>query len=153
MDSDVFLYFTVPVGTDFRNRVYKYDWNGQSLENPVLLLDLPGTGPNHDGGKLMIGPDNFLYAVIATSNFNLLSMRDLSRVYDVNIWGGKASLIPRSPAGTTEVNAINTVVPNPTTVPPVDNVVIPVSPLNLNENQIQMGVMLVAVLLILGILS
>ena len=90
---------------------------------------------------------------VATSNFNLLSMRDLSRVYDVNIRGGKASLIPRSPAGTTEVNAINTVVPNPTTVPPVDNVVIPVSPLNLNENQIQMGVMLVAVLLILGILS
>ena len=55
---------------------------------------------------------------VTTSNFNLLSMRDLSRVYDVNIWGGKASLIPRSPAGTTEVNAINTVVPNPTTVPP-----------------------------------
>ena len=90
---------------------------------------------------------------VATSNFNLLSKRDLSRVYDVNIRGGKALLIPRSPAGTTEVNAINTVVPNPTTVPPVDNVVIPVSPLNLNENQIQMGAMLVAVLLILGMLG
>jgi glucose/arabinose dehydrogenase len=59
------------VGTDTRNRVYKYSWNGLNLVNPLLLLDLPGTpGPNHDGGKLMIGPDNFLYVVIGDLNRN-----------------------------------------------------------------------------------
>jgi glucose/arabinose dehydrogenase len=70
--SNVFLYFTEqlqPPGSDPRNRVYKYTWNGQNLVNPVLLLDLPGVpGPNHDGGKLMIGQDNFLYAIIGDLN-------------------------------------------------------------------------------------
>jgi glucose/arabinose dehydrogenase len=53
--NSVFLYYTEVVGTDLKNRVYKYTWNGQDLVNPQLLLDLPGTpGPNHDGGKLTI---------------------------------------------------------------------------------------------------
>jgi len=34
-----------------------------------LILDLPAIpGPNHDGGKLTIGPDNYLYAVIGDLN-------------------------------------------------------------------------------------
>jgi len=71
MGNNVFLYYTEAAGTDLRNRVYKYTWNGQDLVNPILLLDLPGTpGPNHDGGKLMIGPDSFLYAVIGDLNRN-----------------------------------------------------------------------------------
>jgi glucose/arabinose dehydrogenase len=69
MSNNVFLYYTETVGLDIRNRVYKYTWDGQNLENPVLLLDLPGTpGPNHDGGKVIIGPDNFLYPVIGDLN-------------------------------------------------------------------------------------
>jgi hypothetical protein len=56
---------------------------------------------------------------VATSNFNLLTMRDLYE-FMMLIFG---------------------------------EVIIPVSPLNLNGNQIQIGGMLVAVLLILGILS
>jgi aldose sugar dehydrogenase len=62
----VFLYFT-EVGQDeeLRNRVYKYQWNGQSLVNPTLILDLPaGPGTNHQGGKLTVGPDGNLYVVI-----------------------------------------------------------------------------------------
>lgn len=68
--KNVFLYYT-EAGEDgeLQNRVYKYTWNGQALENPVLLLDLPAIpGPNHDGGKLMIGPDNYLYGVIGDLN-------------------------------------------------------------------------------------
>ena len=39
------------------------------LVNPTLILDLPAfPGPNHDGGKLTIGPDNYLYAVIGDLN-------------------------------------------------------------------------------------
>jgi glucose/arabinose dehydrogenase len=63
----VFLYYTE--GDPLRNRVYKYQWNGQSLINPTLILDLPAEpGPNHDGGKIVIGPDGHLYAVIGDLN-------------------------------------------------------------------------------------
>jgi aldose sugar dehydrogenase len=67
LQSTVFLYFTEEGGEDgeLRNRVYKYQWNGQSLVNPTLILDLPaGPGTNHQGGKLIVGPDGFLYAII-----------------------------------------------------------------------------------------
>jgi aldose sugar dehydrogenase len=67
LQSTVFLYFTEEGGEDgeLRNRVYKYQWNGQSLVNPTLILDLPaGPGTNHQGGKLIVGPDGYLYAII-----------------------------------------------------------------------------------------
>jgi glucose/arabinose dehydrogenase len=69
--KNVFLYYTEPGAEDgeLKNRVYKYAWNGQTLESPTLILDLPAIpGPNHDGGKLMIGPDNYLYGVIGDLN-------------------------------------------------------------------------------------
>jgi aldose sugar dehydrogenase len=61
----VFLYYTEPVGDQARNRIYRYDWNGTgNLTGGRLILDLPGEpGPNHDGGKMQIGPDGMLYAV------------------------------------------------------------------------------------------
>jgi glucose/arabinose dehydrogenase len=74
MNKDVvFLYYTEPTqnGEQLRNRVYKYQWNDEDrlLVNPTLILDLPAIpGPNHDGGKLTIGPDNHLYAVIGDLN-------------------------------------------------------------------------------------
>ncbi|MGB6628464.1 MAG: PQQ-dependent sugar dehydrogenase, partial [Nitrososphaeraceae archaeon] len=71
-DSKVFLYFTESKpGQALRNRVYRYDWNVQNhlLSNPTLLLDLPAIpGPYHNGGKLVIGPDHYLYAVIGNLN-------------------------------------------------------------------------------------
>lgn len=70
-NKEVLLYYTESQGEDIRNRVYKYEWNGQTLTNPKLILDLPGIpGPNHDGGKLEIGPDNSLYAVIGELRHN-----------------------------------------------------------------------------------
>lgn len=68
----VFLYYTEDSGDEVRNRVYKYDWDGAgNLTGGTLVLDLPGEpGPNHDGGKLMIGPDGMLYAVIGDLNRN-----------------------------------------------------------------------------------
>ena len=73
MDNKVFLYLTesgaqvegISTEGDVRNRVYSYTWDGTSLTNPQLLLDLPsGPGTNHQGGKLKIGPDNQLYVVV-----------------------------------------------------------------------------------------
>jgi len=70
-NKEVFLYYTESQGEDLRNRVYRYDWNGQTLVNPKLLLDLPGLpGPNHDGGKLVIGKDGYLYAIIGELRHN-----------------------------------------------------------------------------------
>ena len=70
--SEVFLYFTESKpGEPLRNRVYRYDWNEQKhlLFNPDLLLDLPAApGPYHNGGKMIIGPDHYLYVVIGNLN-------------------------------------------------------------------------------------
>jgi glucose/arabinose dehydrogenase len=69
----VYLFFTesgaqvegVSTEGEVRNRVYSYAWDGSSLTDPQLLLDLPSTpGTNHQGGKLKVGPDNQLYVVV-----------------------------------------------------------------------------------------
>jgi glucose/arabinose dehydrogenase len=66
----VFLYYTEPVGEQVKNRIYRYEWNGAgNMTGGQLILDLPGEpGPNHDGGKIGIGPDRMLYAVIGDLN-------------------------------------------------------------------------------------
>jgi glucose/arabinose dehydrogenase len=67
----VFLYYTESQGGELRNRVYSFQWNVQSLINPKLILDLPALpGPNHNAGKLAIGPDNYLYAIIGELRHN-----------------------------------------------------------------------------------
>jgi aldose sugar dehydrogenase len=46
------------------NRLYRYNWNGHSLVEPKLLLDLPAEpGPAHNGGVLLIGPDKNIYLI------------------------------------------------------------------------------------------
>ena len=68
----VFLYYTEPDGAQTKNRIYAYDWTGRgTLNNRRLVLDMPGLpGPNHNGGKMKIGPDGMLYAVIGELNRN-----------------------------------------------------------------------------------
>lgn len=70
---DVFLYLSEAAdeNTPVRNRLYKYQWDdvSKSLADPKLLLDLPAApGPNHPGGKITIGPDDYLYTVIGDLN-------------------------------------------------------------------------------------
>ena len=75
----VFLYFTekgsdstnpvnnanVDVQSLVANRLYRYEFVNGTLVNPKLLLDLPATpGPRHNGGAIIIGPDNNLYIPI-----------------------------------------------------------------------------------------
>ncbi|MGI0036161.1 MAG: PQQ-dependent sugar dehydrogenase, partial [Nitrososphaera sp.] len=63
-ETTIFLYYTESSGSEVRNRVYRYDWSGLGeITGGTLVLDLPATpGPNHDGGKLTLGPDGMLYA-------------------------------------------------------------------------------------------
>lgn len=70
----VFLYYTEMSGNDgedrqgkepMGNRLYRYELVDNKLINPTLLLDLPATpGPRHNGGAIIIGPDNNLYVPI-----------------------------------------------------------------------------------------
>jgi glucose/arabinose dehydrogenase len=71
----VFLYFTeaeladsediIEAKDPLGNRLYRYELVNNKLINPVLLLDLPAIpGPRHNGGAIMIGPDNNLYVPI-----------------------------------------------------------------------------------------
>jgi aldose sugar dehydrogenase len=69
--DDVFLYLTQNEGNVLKNRVYKfaYDSREKTLVGGVLVLDLPAEpGPFHNGGKIDIGPDGHLYAVIGDTN-------------------------------------------------------------------------------------
>ena len=71
-NSKVFLYFTESkTDKPLRNKIYEYDWDPDKhlLFNPTLILDLPALpGPYHNGGKLVVGPDHYLYAVIGNLN-------------------------------------------------------------------------------------
>jgi glucose/arabinose dehydrogenase len=69
--DSVFLYFTAGDGEELRNKVvkYSYDRNKRALTNGTVVLDLPGEpGPFHNGGKIAIGPDGYLYAAIGDTN-------------------------------------------------------------------------------------
>jgi glucose/arabinose dehydrogenase len=73
--TNVFLYYTESKDEDgedgskkvapLGNRLYRYELVNDKLANPHLLLDLPAVpNPSHNGGKLVIGPDNNVYVVI-----------------------------------------------------------------------------------------
>jgi aldose sugar dehydrogenase len=99
IDDYVFIYFTEATNSSngdnsIRNRIYRYNWDGTNLFNPVLLLDLPGEpGPYHNGGKIKIGPDNQLYVVIGdlTSPSNLLQ----NHIVDKDVTPNNTSAIIR----------------------------------------------------------
>jgi glucose/arabinose dehydrogenase len=72
---NVFIYYTKSGGTTgvaAGNMLYRYDLttDNSQLINPKLLLDLPANTSNptaesnHNGGKVLIGPDSNVYAVI-----------------------------------------------------------------------------------------
>src|SRR6188472_1197251 len=64
VDGSDFTEQTDPLG----NRLYRYEFVDGRLINPVLLLDLTAIPDNgrgeHNGGKILIGPDNNIYYVI-----------------------------------------------------------------------------------------
>ena len=61
--ESVFLYATVRDG-EVINRIYKYTLAGAELTNEEVFMDLPGTpATNHQGGKLAVSNDGYLYSV------------------------------------------------------------------------------------------
>jgi glucose/arabinose dehydrogenase len=52
------------------NRLYRYELVNNKLVNPNLLLDLPATpGGSHNGGPILIGPDNNIYLPIGEVSY------------------------------------------------------------------------------------
>jgi glucose/arabinose dehydrogenase len=71
--ADVYIYYTknATAGEELRHVLYKYNYDREKrvLANETLILDLPGEpGPFHSGGKIAVGPDGYLYAVIGDTN-------------------------------------------------------------------------------------
>jgi len=78
--SSVYLYFTEANedgGESLGNRIYKYEWDGDSLINPELLKELP-SNVSHNGGAMVVGLDDQVYAVIGdTLRYGLLQNKPL----------------------------------------------------------------------------
>ncbi|HYY50715.1 MAG TPA: PQQ-dependent sugar dehydrogenase [Nitrososphaeraceae archaeon] len=53
-----------PAGEPLGNRLYRYELVDNKLVNPLLLLNLPSDHNQHNGGPVVIGPDQNVYVVI-----------------------------------------------------------------------------------------
>ena len=86
VDSNVYLYFTEVdnKGNILGNRIYKYFWDGSVLANPVLLKELP-SNEYHNGGAMVTGLDNQVYAVIGdTGIYGPLQNKLLENIFPPN---------------------------------------------------------------------
>jgi len=72
MTGHLFLYYTN--ADPLEHRIERYTWDGADLVDPSIVHTLPAEpGPNHDGGIILFGPDEKLYAVIGDLNRNELT--------------------------------------------------------------------------------
>ena len=53
-----------PAGEPLGNRLYRYELVDNKLVNPLLLLNLPSDHNQHNGGPVVIGPDQNVYVII-----------------------------------------------------------------------------------------
>ncbi len=67
VDLSVYLYFTESEkdgGQTFANNVYKYTWDGNTLNNPILLNTLSSESSWHNGGGITSNKEGIVYVVI-----------------------------------------------------------------------------------------
>lgn len=89
--TNVFLYYTEfkptyhSLGVTLGNRLYRYEWSGNNLINPKLLLDLPiNPAPSHVGGKMKIGPDSNLYLSVGDMDGSFNSTKYETKAQNYN---------------------------------------------------------------------
>ncbi len=87
-DSKVYIYFTaadIDAGKAIENRIYRYDWNGEKLVNPVLLKTLPSDNYFHNGGA-MTSFNGKTFAVIGDNgNYGRLQNRNADWKNDTSV--------------------------------------------------------------------
>ena len=65
-DSDVYLFLTESFhdgGLSIGNKIYKFNWNGNSLIKEKLIKKLPSDGTSYIGGAMTVDNSGTLYAV------------------------------------------------------------------------------------------
>lgn len=71
---------------NFLTRIVRYDYNGNTLSNPTIILDnMPGSN-DHNSGRLVIGPDLKLYYTIGdmgAGQFNNTTRTNNAQTLDV----------------------------------------------------------------------
>lgn len=115
-----FLYYTEldNSGIVIGNRLYRYELLDNKLVNPLLLLNLPATSPikghenNHNGGKVVIGPDHNVYVVIGDVGGRMGNIQNIMRGNAPDGTSGilrvtqNGKSIPNGPFGSTLPNAL-----------------------------------------------
>ena len=67
VDSDVYVYVTEELNSDesnVENRIYKFAWKDNKLQNPLLLNILPADAIMHHGGTLVVDLDGNVFASV-----------------------------------------------------------------------------------------
>ena len=67
IDSEVYIFVTEEVNSEkseAENRIYKFEWKNDKLENQSLVNILPGYGKMHHGGAMVADLNSNIYAVI-----------------------------------------------------------------------------------------
>lgn len=67
VDSDVYVYVTEELNPDesnVENRIYKFTWKDNKLQNPLLLNILPADAIMHHGGTLVVDLDGNVFASV-----------------------------------------------------------------------------------------
>jgi len=106
----VFLYYTEEKdGTAVGNRVYRYSLVDNKLVNPKLILNLPvEPGPFHNGGKVIVGPDQNVYAVIGDLLTHRTEAQNVASGGPPDLTSGilratqEGEAVPNSPLGNTD---------------------------------------------------
>jgi len=85
----VFLYYTESNSGVPENHVYRYELIDNKLINSKLILDLPASpGPFHNGGKVLIGPDKDVYAIIGDLHYHRTQAQNIASGGPPDLTGG-----------------------------------------------------------------
>ena len=110
----VYVYLTEPTNSSelnkgtVSNRLYRYELVDDKIVNPKLMLDLPGTpGPRHNGGAIIVGPDNNIYVPIGDVDGHTTEAQNILGIPP----DGSGGILRISPNGSSVQNILGEVGP------------------------------------------